>query len=82
MLTTGLQQVTDGFVQDDLEHPKGRQPKVQVALRPKLASALRYIAKKERRQLSDLFREMLVLWLRVRRPSKYSELKGTVDDEK
>lgn len=67
--------------QDALEEPHGRKPKVQVALRPKLAKAFRYVAKKERRQLSDLFAEMFSLWLSVRRPKKYLEIKVNDDEE-
>ncbi len=59
----------------ETEAPKaGRKPKVQIALRPSLAQAIRHISRKERRQLSDVFQEMLELWLRVKRPKKYSEI--------
>lgn len=64
---------------DELESLKGRKPKVQVALRPKLAETFRWIAKKERRELSDIFKEMLELWIKVRHPNKYST--GDIDDE-
>jgi hypothetical protein len=64
---------------EDLETSEGRKPKLQVALRPSLAKAFRYIAKKERRELSDIFKEMLELWIKVRRPNKYPEVK--INDE-
>jgi len=59
--------------------PTGRQPKKQIALRPSLALAFRHIAKKERRQLSDLFQEMFSLWLQRKRRGKYPEVQ--LDDE-
>lgn len=59
---------------DDLEPEKGRKPKVQIALRPRLAKVFRYIARTERRELSDLFREMLAHWLKTKGPKKYRKL--------
>lgn len=44
-----------------------RAPKVQVAIRPELARAFRLVARLERRQLSDIFHDMFVGWLRRRK---------------
>lgn len=63
----------------EVDAPQGRKPKVQVALRPKLAKAFRLIARTERRELSDIFKEMLELWIKVRHPHKYSKV--DIDDE-
>lgn len=52
---------------------------MQVALRPKLAKAFRLIARMERRELSDIFKEMLAMWIRVHHPHKYSKV--DLDDE-
>jgi len=41
----------------------GRKPKVQIALRPALAKCFRAIAKLERRELSDVFKELLAAWM-------------------
>ena len=46
------------------EIPKGRQPKSHLAIRPKLAKAFRYLARRERRELSDLFRDMFASYLK------------------
>jgi hypothetical protein len=54
--------------------PKGRQPLKQVALHPDLVNALRYIARREGRKISDVFREMLRAWLR-RRPDEYADVR-------
>ena len=65
---------------DDLEPEKGRKPKVQINLRPRLAKVFRYIARSERRELSDLFHEMLAHWLKTKGPKQYRKL--DLDDEK
>jgi hypothetical protein len=62
-----------------LEIPVGRKPKVQIAIRPKLAHAFRYIVKKERRETSDIFRDMLDVWISARHPEKYGKV--DLDDE-
>lgn len=49
-------------------------------MRPGLAKAFRYVAKKERRQLSDLLQDMFSLWLRKERPGRYEEVNFD-DDE-
>ena len=64
-----------------LKTPSGRQPKKQIALRPKLAQAFRHVAKLERRQLSDLFAEMFDLWLSRKRSDKYDEVKDVVKND-
>jgi len=58
----------------------GRQPKKQVALRPSLAIALRRIAKKERRQLSDIFQDMLMFWLKRRRKGQYEDIEEEIEN--
>jgi len=59
--------------------PSGRKPKVQVNLRPNLAKILRYLAKKERRELSDLSKEMLALWLKKHK-DQHPEIELEDDD--
>jgi len=62
-----------------LKVPKGREPKSQIAIRPKLAEAFRYLAKKERIQLSSLLSEMIALWLN--KNPKYPDVRAALKND-
>jgi hypothetical protein len=62
-----------------MQTPRGRQPKSHLAIRPKLAEAFRQVARAERRQLSDIFKEMFETWLK-RSGKKYEEEIDLNDD--
>lgn len=56
----------------NMDIPNGRKSKKQVALRPQLAEAFRNLSRMERRELSDVFKEMFLLWLKkAHRRGKY-----------
>lgn len=61
-----------------VDEPRGRQPKKQISVEPRLAIAFRHVARREGKQLSALFREMFSQWLQKRR-KKYPEVE--LEDE-
>lgn len=62
------------------EIPQGRRPKAHLAIRPRLAKAFRYVARRERKQLSDLFHEMFSSWLK-REGKQWADEVDLNDDE-
>lgn len=67
-----------GLQTGSVETPrKNRKPKVQVALRPGLARVFRRIAKLEKRQLSEVFEEMLEAWRKL--TGKHNDLSHEED---
>lgn len=56
--------------------PTGRKPKKVIGLHPPLAQAFRYVAKMERKEHSDLLKEMFELWLKKQqKQGKYKKVK-------
>jgi hypothetical protein len=62
-----------------MELKTGRQPKSHLAIEPNLANELRYVAKRERLQLSDMFRKIFAHWLKGE-GKKYAQEVSLDDD--
>ena len=57
-----------------MKAPSGRRPKKNIAVDPHLARDFSAVARVERRELSNLFKEMFAFWLKIKRPRKYKEI--------